>query len=510
MANWGLNKVQVIDVASHSIVHQIPVGSSPLKMWTAHNGQRLFVSNHDGNSVTVIDANTWQVITTVQVGVNPRNICTSMNDSLLYTANWGSSSVSVVDLTTYQVIHNIPVDYWPQAIWPTPDGRYILVANFGFDFSFDHISVIRTSDHIVIARLQTGAGPEDMITLGEDGQYLYVSNWGMPCCFYTTCDFCCSTEVNKGTMTVIAMPDFEAWVAPDSIPLEIPYIRSTLTTVPLQAEYSFGMARHPNGRYIFAVNMDSQKMSVIGLKCSIYNSFPISEDFDFSNSLPGCWSQQPSGSPSDWSISATTSSGGSGNEIMAHSALQFTNPGTTRLKTFFFNTTGISTLELSFNHFFDDISAGCTAGIQTSSDGINWTDENWSISSGGGNVGPELVITTLSHNLNSPTTMVAFILSGNLNNYDYWYIDNVTIKAPGYWVGGSTSNPIDWNTPANWGDGLVPTASTNVVVTPKMYLPVVNNDPVSPAQCNNLLIIGSAKVTVSTGKKLVVYGITTP
>lgn len=266
VANYVLQVMQVIEVSSNTVVDQTPVGSSPLKMWTAHDGQRLFVSNHDGHTVTMIDANTWDVITTIPVGVNPRNICTSMNDSLLYTANWGSHSVSVVDLTTYQVIDTIPVDYWPQAIWPTPNGKYILVANFGFDLSYDHISVIRTSDHVVIARLQTGAGPEDMLTIGDDGQYLYVSNWGMSCCFNTAWDACCSSEVNEGTMTVIAMPDFEAWVAPDSVPSEIPYIRSTLTTVPLLAEYAFGMARHPNGRYVFAVNKDSNTLSVVGLQ----------------------------------------------------------------------------------------------------------------------------------------------------------------------------------------------------------------------------------------------------
>jgi hypothetical protein len=238
--------------------------------------------------------------------------------------------------------------------------------------------------------------------------------------------------------------------------------------------------------------------------CVVYNSFPISETFNASSSLPSCWSQQSSGGTSDWSISATTNAGGSGNEAMA--TWQNINPGTTRLKTFFFNTTGVSVLELSFRHLFDDYTAGCTAKIQTSTDGVNWTDESWSIASGGGNVGPGLVTTTLTHNLNSPTTMVAFVVTGNLYNYDYWYIDNVTIKAPGYWVGGTVGNLTNWNTTTNWGDGVVPTASTNVVVPPRTYLPIVTNDPASPAQCNNLLIVGSATVTVSSGKKLVVNG----
>jgi YVTN family beta-propeller protein len=266
VANWGLQQVQVIEVSSNTIVDQIPVGAAPLKVWMAHDGQHFFVSNHNGNSVTVIDANTWQVVATVPVGVNPRNICTSMNDSLLFTANWGSRSVSVVDLSTYQVVDTIAVDHWPQAILPTPDGRYILVANFGFDLSYDHITVIRTSDHVVIARLQTGAGPEDMLTIGADGQYLYVSNWGMSCCFNTAWDACCTAEVDKATLSVIALPDFEAWVAADSIPSEVPYIRSTLTSTPLHAEYGFGMAAHPNGRYVFAANMGSNSLSVVGLQ----------------------------------------------------------------------------------------------------------------------------------------------------------------------------------------------------------------------------------------------------
>jgi hypothetical protein len=238
--------------------------------------------------------------------------------------------------------------------------------------------------------------------------------------------------------------------------------------------------------------------------CLVYNSFPITENFNASTSLPSCWSQQSTGGTTDWSITSTNLAGGTGNELMA--TWTNANPATTRAKTFFFNTIGTSVLQLSFNHMFDDYASGCTAKIQTSTDGINWTDESWSISSGGGNIGPLPVSTTLTHNLNSPTTMVAFVVAGNLYNYDYWHIDNVTIKAPGYWVGGTVGSLTDWNTTTNWGDGVVPTASTNVIIPPRTYLPIVTNDPASPAQCNNMNIIGTATVTVSTGKKLIVNG----
>ncbi len=241
--------------------------------------------------------------------------------------------------------------------------------------------------------------------------------------------------------------------------------------------------------------------------CAVYDSYPITENFNSSTDLPACWSQQSTTGISDWSISGSNSAGGTGNELMA--IWSDANPATTRAKTFFFNTTGLSVLQLSFNHMFDDFAAGVTAKIQTSTDGVNWTDETWSIASGGGNIGPAPVTTAITHNLNSPTTMVAFVLTGNLYNFDYWHIDDVTIKAPGYWIGGTAGNLTNWNTTTNWGDGVVPTASTDVVIPPRTYLPVITNDPATPAQCNNMLIIGNATVTVNSGKKLVVNGAVT-
>jgi hypothetical protein len=158
------------------------------------------------------------------------------------------------------------VDYYPQAIWATPDDRYVLVANFGFDFSYDHCSVIRTADWQVIARLQTGAGPEDMLGLGTSGQYLYVSNWGMPCCFYTAEDVCCSAELNQGSVSIIALPNFDDLVTEGTVPNPIPYINATLQTVPLNAEYSFGMAADPGGKFVYIVNKDSDILSVVGFE----------------------------------------------------------------------------------------------------------------------------------------------------------------------------------------------------------------------------------------------------
>ena len=265
-AAWDQGGVKVVNTSTNSIVTTIPTGTGPLKVRTSFDGQWVAVSNIGSNTVSIIDTETLEVITTLLTGANPRNVAFSHDDSRLYVSNWSSWTMGVYDTSTWELIEEVPVDYWPQAVWALPGGDYVLVANFGFDFSYDHISVIRTSDWQTIARLQTGAGPEDMMSIGSNGEYLYVSNWGMPCCFYTTSDLCCSDEVNKGAVSVIATPDFDQIVPPGTIPNEIPYIQATLTTIPLEGEYSFGMAAHPDGINMYVSNKDSHDVSVIGFE----------------------------------------------------------------------------------------------------------------------------------------------------------------------------------------------------------------------------------------------------
>lgn len=264
-ASYADGCVHVLEVATQDVVATIPTGAGALKVRASGNGEWVAVSNHNANSVTILDPEDWTWIAELGTGENPRNIAFSHDDAFLYVANWSSFSLGVYETNSWQLIQEVPVDYWPQAVWPTPDGDHVLVANFGFDHSHDHISVIRTSDWQVIARLQTGAGPEDMMTIGPTGEYLYVTNWGMSCCFHTVGLSCCADEVNAGTASIIALPDFDAIIPTDSIPVEIPYIQSTLLTVPLEGEYSFGIAASNDGTKVLVANKDSQTISVLGL-----------------------------------------------------------------------------------------------------------------------------------------------------------------------------------------------------------------------------------------------------
>jgi hypothetical protein len=155
-------------------------------------------------------------------------------------------------------------------------------------------------------------------------------------------------------------------------------------------------------------------------------SLPLNQSFATST-LPSCWTTQYTGNNAvdKWTVSNTTNAGGTAYEMK--STWQSVNPGVTRLVTIPFSTVGISQLNLNFRHMLDAFATGCMLRVQSSTNGVNWTNEAWSVAVTSTNIPATLVTTTIDNNLNSPNTLIAFTIEGDLYQYDYWYIDDVTI-----------------------------------------------------------------------------------
>jgi subtilisin family serine protease len=222
----------------------------------------------------------------------------------------------------------------------------------------------------------------------------------------------------------------------------------------------------PGTAYYYALwSKNGTNYSVVSQKANDTTSaiLPLTENFT-SAAMPPCWSQQISQNESyTWSVSNTSYAGGTAYEMK--SSYQSTTPVTTRLVTLPISTTGLTLLTLSFRHSFyayDGITE--TMKIQSSSNGITWTDEAWLVTSNS-NISATIVNTIITHNLNNGTTYIAFTLTGNTTKYN-WFIDNVNITAPLYWIGGTVGSPFDWNTGTNWAYGAVPTATANVYILP--------------------------------------------
>ncbi len=143
-----------------------------------------------------------------------------------------------------------------------------------------------------------------------------------------------------------------------------------------------------------------------------------------------------SGFPTDWSgdvgsgggyfeASSTSNAGGASPESRFHWVT-----GTTSKQMIHdpVNTTGISTATLDFNYSVDDYSGNTyTLHVQYSTDGTTWTDL-WSITPSG-NVNATAVSLPLSSSdgLGTATYYIAYTITGNTYDINYWYIDDVQL-----------------------------------------------------------------------------------
>ncbi len=147
---------------------------------------------------------------------------------------------------------------------------------------------------------------------------------------------------------------------------------------------------------------------------------------DFSNGVP------PTGWTIDdmegqWSQSSSENAGGSAPEAK----LTYVNGNnTTRLISPVTDLTGVTDVLFSFKHFLNDYSgSGYTIGVSTRSGGGAWTDV-WSVNPTG-DIGPEGKDILISGgDVGASDFQVCIYLSGNMFNFDYWYIDNVVLIEP--------------------------------------------------------------------------------
>jgi hypothetical protein len=242
-------------------------------------------------------------------------------------------------------------------------------------------------------------------------------------------------------------------------------------------------------------------------QCPVFN-LPLCESFDGPDPVrPFCWSEQLEGlitSP-HWLVNASNLAGGSPNEALA---IYSPGEGATiadndRLISPPLNTTGMTSINLSFRQYLDDYNAGVNdvwVKVQSSSDSITWTDE-WAYSAGlGVDIPPETRNLVITSNLGG-TTYIAWTLSGYTFDINSWHVDDICIYESclvNTWTG-AVSNA--WNNPANWSCGILPNNITTVVIpTGLTVYPTVPTG--INAQCFDIEVGAGATITVETGGTL--------
>jgi hypothetical protein len=183
--------------------------------------------------------------------------------------------------------------------------------------------------------------------------------------------------------------------------------------------------------------------------------------------LPTGWTAQ-AGSQIQVLVDNSNFAGGTAREIDIDAlGASTTNNSTTRLICGPLNTTGMSSLLMSWRNYMRHFSSSYayTIRIQTSSNGTTWNNTSWVTSPVTASIGPgtqNLTINTAD--VGSSTFYVCFYISGNLFGAFDWYIDNVFIE------NGCTKPTVTGTTPGSrCGTGTVSLGATASAGTINWY-----------------------------------------
>ncbi len=162
-------------------------------------------------------------------------------------------------------------------------------------------------------------------------------------------------------------------------------------------------------------------------ECELY-TVPYSTDFSSVN----CWTVDYSGTgvTNRWAINngATMYAGGTVPEMVC----QFQDAtGISRFISPEINTAGMTQLKVTFRQMFNDWGTEaehCTIKLRSSTDGISWTDEGFTWTSGMGDIAATTTEVIVLNNLGT-STYIAWEVDGYLYDFDYWYIDDVSFEA---------------------------------------------------------------------------------
>ena len=237
--------------------------------------------------------------------------------------------------------------------------------------------------------------------------------------------------------------------------------------------------------------------------CSTYGP-PFTESYS-NVTIPNCWSQvDHQGNGQLWQFGTITGSGVpvlSGNYAYLNSnGYGSGNSQNADLISPIIDLSIYASVYLKFNHYFR-VKTASTATLSYSIDnGANWTQiQQWTASTANP-ASFNQVITGVGGQ-----SQVRFKWNFSGSNEYYWAIDDITISVNGLWIGGTSGTPQDWNIAANW-DGGVPTATTDVYIPARAYLPFIST---SGTACRNLVIGSGASLTINPTFNLTVNGTTT-
>lgn len=235
--------------------------------------------------------------------------------------------------------------------------------------------------------------------------------------------------------------------------------------------------------------------------CTLISTFPWSEGFEHSGTLPGCWTQDYINGSNPWEMKTA---GTNGHPASAHTGTylardrslvinsnyitKFVSPpinleGLAATLTFWHTQEAWDGRQDELRIYYKNTVSGTWVLLATYTNSIaSWTQE------------------TLS--LPNPSSTYFLAFQGTVNAGYGVCIDDLQITGTYNltWTGAQDS---DWDNGNNWSGGFIPGILNNVTIPDVANDPVINSPPSSQAKCNSITLQPGAILQIMPGSSLI-------
>jgi DNA-binding beta-propeller fold protein YncE len=171
------SSVTVIDVSSHRVEAQVPLGVSAFSAVTAPDSQTVYLGTNDGR-VLVFDVPSAQVTGSIDLGVaksRANHLALNADGTLLYASSFTTGTISEIDLASQSLVRLFIVGGEPQGIALSPDGLRLYVADEAGNGKIDLYDLVGdTLQTSIPSGATAGLGGPFALAVSPDGKAVYV------------------------------------------------------------------------------------------------------------------------------------------------------------------------------------------------------------------------------------------------------------------------------------------------------------------------------------------------
>ena len=172
------DSIDVIDVATLTVIDSIPTGPSPEIFAFSPDESQIFVSNEEDSTMEIIDVATKTVVGRVATGAEPEGVINSVDGKYVFVTSEVADMVHVVDRAKAAVIKNLIVGTRPRRFVVTPDGADLWVSD-ELSSEVHVIDIASLSIKTVLSFVPPGFRPEDVTPVGmaitKDGAKVLIT-----------------------------------------------------------------------------------------------------------------------------------------------------------------------------------------------------------------------------------------------------------------------------------------------------------------------------------------------